>query len=131
QTLDFLMPAWRPGRYQILDFAGAVSRVGARDAAGNELAVRKTGKGAWRVQTGGAEGRVVTLGYDVYANELSLRSRHVDDTHAYLDGSAIFMLVDGRRDQPQRVELELPAGWQVATGLDPLPGAARTFVAPS
>lgn len=126
--LDFTLPTWRPGRYIILDFAGDLRNVQARDAAGNALALHKVDKTTWRVATGGAD--AVTLSYDVYANELELRARHVDDTHAFLDGSSVFMLVEGRRREPQVVRIDAPEGWQAHTGLDASPDAPNTFVAP-
>ena len=40
----------------------------------------------WRI--GNAGGGPVTVTYELYGNELGRRSRHIDDSHAYLDASA-------------------------------------------
>ena len=45
----------------------------------------KTDKGTWRVTT--KPGDAVTVQYELYANMLGERTRHIDDTHAYLDAS--------------------------------------------
>jgi predicted metalloprotease with PDZ domain len=126
--LDFTLPTWRPGRYIILDLAGALRNVHARDASGTALPLRKVDKTTWRVGATGVDS--VTLSYDLYANELDARTRHVDDTHAFLSGSSVFMLVEGRRGEPQVVRVDGPDEWRARTGLDASPDSADTFVAP-
>ena len=127
--MDFILPTWRPGRYVVLDFAGDVSHVVAYDSEGNELPLAKRDKTPWRVTTRGIER--VRLRYQLYANELSKRTRHVDDSHAFLSGSSVFMLVEGRRDVPVRVVVEAPDGWKISSGLDSSPGEPYTLVAPT
>src|ERR1700748_1054091 len=41
-VLDLKMPAWMPGYYQLLDYAGKVENFNARDGAGRELGWEKT-----------------------------------------------------------------------------------------
>lgn len=127
--LDFILPTWRPGRYEILDFAGVLTRVRARDGAGGPLALHKRDKTTWRVSTGGAA--EVSVAYDIYANELEARTRHVDETHAFLSGSSVFLLPDGRRDAPHVVRIHAPPDWQIACGLDAAPGQPGVLVAPN
>lgn len=88
ETCEVMLPAWRPGRYTILDPAGTVYRVRASNDGGEELPIRKTAKSTWEVETKGAD--VVQVSYTVYANSLGDRTRHVDPTHAFLSGSAVF-----------------------------------------
>ena len=129
EQLDFVLPTWRPGRYLVLDFAGALSRVSATDGEGNALPLRKLDKTTWRVRTNAA--RIVRLRYRIYANELSSRTRHVDDSHAFLSGSIVFMYVRGRRNEPVKLLVDAPPGWRTSTGLDPAPDAPSAFIAPS
>lgn len=112
-----LLPVWRPGRYAILDPASDVRTLAAFDAAGERLAVRKEGKSTWIIATGGAgEVRIV---YDLYANSLGDRTRHVDDTHAFLSGSAVFLLWPEHRGDEHLVRFEsVPGGWAIASGLE-------------
>lgn len=130
RSLDFVMPAWRPGRYEILDPAGSVTGVSARTPDGKPLEIERVDKQTWRVPAVGTPQRVV-LEYRLYANELGLRTRHIDDTHAFLSGSAALMYVDKRRGEPVSLSLDLPTGWRIATGLDAVPGSHNTFAAPS
>ena len=114
-TLDVKMPAWRTGRYQILNLANGISEFAAKDERGRALPWQKVDKSTWRIQRAGTG--PVTVEYDVYANELGLRSRHIDDSHAYLDASAVFMYSDATRADDVAVSLKVPAGWRSFSGL--------------
>jgi predicted metalloprotease with PDZ domain len=128
-TLDVAMPVWRPGRYEVLDPAGGVRDVCAVTSAGRSLPIVKTDKTTWHITTGGAEEVAVT--YCLYANSLGDRTRHVDDTHAFLSGATVFFHVPDRRKDPLLVNIEAPASWKIATGLECEPGNPRKLLAPN
>lgn len=119
------LPAWIPGSYMIRDFARNIVWLKAfcDDAP---LDVAKVDKQTWRcVPCAGT----LTLRYQVYAWDLSVRSAHLDTTHGYFNGTSVFLSVHGREQQPCAVEIVPPHGeqyenWRVATTL-PLDGAAR------
>lgn len=124
--LTLHLPTWRPGKYQILDLSGSLSRVEAADANGEPLTVRKTEKSTWKVTV--PRRGAVSVRYSVYANELGLRTRHVDASHAFLSGSSVFLYSPSTRDLPVRVELDLPDGWRIAGGLEK--SAENAVIAP-
>jgi predicted metalloprotease with PDZ domain len=124
-SIEFVLPAWRPGRYAILDPAGGVREVRARGEEGRALVVSKVDKSTWRVQAEGS--RVVTMEYRVYANALGDRTRHADDTHAFISPTGVLMFVPDRRALPVTISVEAPEGWRTATGLD---SANGLFTAP-
>ncbi|MCC6909828.1 MAG: M61 family metallopeptidase [Phycisphaerales bacterium] len=129
ETVEFILPVWRPGRYAVLDPAGTVREVRASDAAtGEGLPVEKVRKNAWSVRTQGAKS--VRLDYRVYANSLADRTRHVDDTHAFLSPSSVFVYVPQRRDDPLVVRVQAPEDWDIATGLESDPNDPRSLIAP-
>ena len=113
--LDVKMPAWRSGRYTILDLANGVRRFAATDAAGHALPWEKVDKSTWRVHL--EQPTAIRIGYELYANELGLRTRHIDDSHAFLDASAVFMYADPYRADDVSVALNVPQGWQSFSGL--------------
>src|SRR2546428_5026671 len=125
--MDVAMPVWRPGRYEVLDPAAGVRDVRAVTSAGNSLPIVKTDKTTWHITTGGAEEVAVT--YRVYANSLGDRTRHVDDTHAFLSGATVFFQVPVRLKDPVLVNIEAPASWKFATGLECVPGNPRKLLA--
>jgi predicted metalloprotease with PDZ domain len=127
--LDVAMPVWRPGRYEVLNPAGAVRNVQAVTSAGHSLPIEKTDKTTWHITTAGA--KEVTVTYRVYANSLGDRTRHVDDTHAFLSGATVFFHVPDRLKDPILINVEAPAAWKIATGLECVPGHPRKLLAPN
>ncbi|MEC9319815.1 MAG: M61 family peptidase, partial [Pseudomonadota bacterium] len=55
------------------------------------------------------------------------RSRHIDDSHAYLDASAVFMYADAYRAEPVTVSLDVKDDWRSVSGMES--EGAHTFVA--
>ncbi|PWF47588.1 M61 family peptidase [Massilia glaciei] len=100
----------------------------AVNAKGQALAVSKTDKGTWQVAT--RPGDAVTVSYEVYANALGERTRHIDDTHAYLDASGVFVYAAPFRAEPVKVKLDVPAGWKSRSGMEP-GDCGHCFVAPN
>lgn len=120
-SLDVHLPVWRPGRYEVLDTAGTLRQVTASDNTGNPLTIEKTQKASWRIATKGTGD--VRVQYQVYANALGNRTRHVDDTHAFLSGASVFMYCHERRNVPCLVRIQLPPTdpaskpWTIGCGL--------------
>jgi predicted metalloprotease with PDZ domain len=112
--LTFFLPVWAPGSYLVREFARHVEAFSA-EAGGREARARKVRKNAWHVAHEGA--RAVTIRYRLWANELSVRTNHVDATHAFLNGAATFMAVEGFEAAPCTVHVDAPDGWRVATAL--------------
>lgn len=125
-TLDVKMPAWRTGRYTILNLANGVSRFAATGADGSPLRWQKIDKSTWRIHR--PAGTPVKVSYEIYGNELGLRTRHIDDSHAYLNASAIFMYADRFRGDRVSVSLTVPQGWQAFSGMEK--SAPLRFTAP-
>jgi len=128
--LDFIMPAWRPGRYVIFDFAGGVQEFSAHAGRSDTtpLPWRKLDKATWRVETKGLP--AVTVRYKVYANEFRERTRGLNDQHGFVSGTAVFMYVEKFRRLPLTLQVEPFSNWHVTTGLDHVPGMTNLFQAP-
>ncbi len=109
------MPAWSPGSYLVREYARHVTGVEARDGAGRRLRVRRVSKDRWRVDGGGVG--PVRVSWSLYANDLTVRANHVDDTHAFVQPPAAFLFPEGMEDRPLTVEVRAPRGWEVATSL--------------
>jgi predicted metalloprotease with PDZ domain len=119
-TPRLLLPVWRPGRYLIQNYAANV-----REWGGSHR-VWKDAKSAWRVDA--RAGEAVTVTYRYYAGVLDAGSSFLDDDEAYLNGTNLFMLVDGLRAEEHRLTIAAPAEWRIETQL-PREGDGQTFVA--
>lgn len=117
-SYDFVMPSWTPGSYLIREFARHVQEFAALDAASQQpLRWRKHSKNTWRVDPPAGGGGIL-LRYKVYANELTVRTSHLDTSHGYFNGANLFAYLDGQRKHPAALTVVTPyPDWKVATGL--------------
>jgi predicted metalloprotease with PDZ domain len=115
EAIELSLPVWTPGSYLVREFARHLEAVSAVDPQGRPLPVERLDKHRWRVGTGGAA--TATVCWKVYANELTVRTSHLDATHGFVSPAGVFLAVRGREAEPHRVAVTLPAGWQAATAL--------------
>ncbi len=129
QYVDFRLPIWRPGRYVVMNQAQSIREFNAFGDEGRPLKSEKIDKSTWRVALEGST--TARIAYRVYCNSLADRTRHVDDTHAFLDGATIFMYTNETRGLPCWLTINKPADWRIACGLNPLSKGGDTLVAPN
>ena len=112
----FMLPTWIPGSYMIREFARNIIGVSAY-AAGKPAPIKKIDKCTWACAPCAGP---LTLRYEVYAWDMSVRAAHLDDTHGFFNGSSVFLLPLGFRDQSCELEILAPdnkADWKIATAL--------------
>ena len=126
KSLTINMPVWRTGRYEVLPIADGVRLFKATDSQGNELDWHRTASGEWQVSL--LKPTSVTVNYQVYANQLGDRLRHIDRTHAYLDASGIFVYSPSFRHDAVKVNLAVPEEWKSYSGMKP-GTKAHSFIA--
>lgn len=112
---DLVMPSWTPGSYLIREFARNVVQFEATDGARNPVPWHKADKHTWRV--GAPADGTLRARWVINADELTVRTSHVDATHASIIGAGVFMYVDGRQGEPAEVHVHPPQGWRVTTAL--------------
>jgi predicted metalloprotease with PDZ domain len=113
---ELVLPVWTPGSYLVREFARHLEGVAAADGEGRPLPVERRDKHRLVVRARGAARAI--LRYRVYANELSVRTCHVDGTHGFVNGAAVFPYVPGREGERHVLEVRPPPGWRVATALE-------------
>lgn len=121
------LPNWIPGSYMIRDFSRHVGTVRGTDSDGRPVVVRKVAKSEWVCEP--VQGPL-TLAYEVYAWDLSVRGAHLDQTHGFFNGTSVFLAVAGQEHLPHQVSIDAPAGtegWRVATSLPRLGAAPLGF----
>jgi predicted metalloprotease with PDZ domain len=123
--LELLMPIWTPGAYEVRTWGRNVGALAAvDDGSGRALEARRTGPSTFRVR-GHAPGATVRVSYEVYAPALTDDGTHVDEGHALVNGTSLFLLARGRERAPHRVTIVAPVGWRVACALDGGDGELR------
>jgi predicted metalloprotease with PDZ domain len=129
RSITFKMPAWRTGRYMILDFSGGVQQFSAVDEKNQPMQFRKIDKDSWTVEKGNSKS--VKVMYKVYANEFNLRTRELNTEHAFVDPLSVFMYVEELKNKPLELTVKPFGDWKVTTGLEEVSGKSFTFKAPN
>lgn len=101
--IDLKMAAWNPGSYLIREFAKNVEQVSAQSGNAN-LPISKVSKNTWRVALQPGI-KTVQVHYQVYANELSVRTSFLDDVHGYINPASVLMYVAKWAKQPQELSI--------------------------
>lgn len=117
---SFALPAWIPGSYLIRDFARHITHIRA-ELAGRRIPLDKIDTHTWKTPPL-KPNQALRLSYEVYAWDLSVRGAHLDETHAFFNGTSVFLRVLGQEDRPCVVDIQAPVGegfkaWRVATTL--------------
>ena len=123
----FMLPVWIPGSYMVREFARNIVTLRAVNEAGRKVRVEKTDKQTW--QAAPVNGPL-TLRYEVYAWDMSVRAAHLDDTTGFFNATSVFLAAVGHEDAPCLVDIQKPAGpayrsWRVATALPEARGTRR------
>jgi predicted metalloprotease with PDZ domain len=123
----FMLPVWIPGSYMIREFARNIVTLRAFNEAGRKVRIEKTDKHSWQAAPVNGE---LTLRYEVYAWDMSVRAAHLDDTTGFFNGTSVFLAAIGHEDAQCVVDIQKPAGpayrsWRVATALPEARGTKR------
>ena len=103
ESITLSLPTWTPGSYLIREYSKHLNLVKAKDENGTPLSVEKIRKNKWKINKGNA--KKVTVNYEVYAFELTVRTSFLDLTHGYLNGTNVFMYPEGHKDLGGRLTI--------------------------
>ena len=114
----FAMPAWIPGSYMIRDYAKHVVTARA-ESDGRDVALAKLDKSRWQAA---ATERELTLVLEIFAHDESVRGAHLDQTHAFFNGTCMFPAVVGQEHAACELDIRAPEKtvgkhWRVATSM--------------
>lgn len=115
---ELWLPTWIPGSYLIREFSKHIESVKASDEAGRLLTIKKTEKNRWRLFN--TDHELITVEYDVYAYDLSVRGAYVDQTRLYVNPACVCLGLIDQEQAACELELFLPdelKHFQIATGL--------------
>jgi predicted metalloprotease with PDZ domain len=117
-SIELTMAVWTPGSYMVREYARHLEQVTAQTPDGQRLAIDKSRKNRWQIQTNGAD--PVHVAYRVYGREMSVRTNWVEADFALLNGAPTFLTLANAGGRPHEVQLLLPEGWKTSiTGLPP------------
>ncbi|MEN9968088.1 MAG: hypothetical protein RIR94_258 [Bacteroidota bacterium] len=113
--LQLELPSWRPGRYEIGNFAKNIKGFKAFGADKQPLPFEKTAKDTWKIATKGQQ--QISISYNYYAAELNAGSTFLDPKQLYINPVNCFFYDAQQTEQPYQLQLHIPAEWQIASAL--------------
>ncbi len=109
------LPSWRPGRYELGDFAKKIQYFRVHDINGKLLKFKKTGKDTWLVFTPDVSKLVVL--YNYYSNDLNAGSTYLDEKQLYVNPVNCCLYIPNRIDEHCAVEIKTPDDYKIACAL--------------
>lgn len=110
------LPAWRPGRYELGNFAKNIQRFKVFDFEGSPLKFQKITKDTWKVSTPNVSN--VFVEYNYYANELNAGSTYLDEKQLYVNPVNCCLYVPSRMAEPCLIDLHVPDDYKIACSLE-------------
>ena len=118
-SVDVKMAVWTPGSYMVREFSKNIDAVQAIGLDGQPLKVKKVNKNTWRIFNGKV--RDVSIQYNVYAFEMTVRTSFINSDYAVLNGASIFLYPAKMQHLPSTVHLYPYKEWtKVSTVLKPI-----------
>lgn len=114
-TVELQLPTWRPGRYELQNFAKNLQQFGVFDANGSPLSFKKITKDRWLVQTPGVE--KIVIRYNYFATIQNAGSSYTDRHLLYINPVNLCIYAEGRLQEPCTLELDIPDNYVIACGL--------------
>jgi predicted metalloprotease with PDZ domain len=115
--LALKFPVWTPGSYLVREYVRHLQDFTVSDGiTQSRLTFQKVSKNHWQISTQSVE--IINITYRIYANDLTVRTNHLDDSHGFFTGAALFFYIPGFEACPLTLTVIPPApAWQIATVL--------------
>jgi len=110
------LPSWRPGRYELGNFAKNVRNFEVFDEKNQRLSFQKANKDCWAVET--KEINRITINYNFFANTINAGSSYLDVRQLYVNPVNCCVYTNEIFNLPVTVKLNVPEHWEVATSME-------------
>ncbi len=122
ETLKVFLPSWSPGSYLMREYARHIRWIQVTQANGEVLFHTQLAKGIWEIDWRKGpvlkRERTIDVTYEIYCRELTVRTSHVDASHAFLHGPSYLMGILDHKLQAPSIEFRFPPSWsKLSTGL--------------
>jgi len=109
------LPAWRPGRYELGNFAKNIQKFNAYNSNGELLKSMKITKDCWEIE--GGDSKFVTIKYNYYANQLNAGSTYLDEEQLYVNPVNCLVYKENNIDEVCSLRIEVPKNYKIGIAL--------------
>lgn len=113
------LPVWIAGSYLVREFSKHLQNLSASQGKA-AVVITQLDKSSWQIAC--QANQALTLRYEVYAFDNSVRTAWLDSQRGFFNGTSLCLRVHGQEEQTHQLTLSndgLPSDWQVATALRP------------
>lgn len=109
------LPTWRPGRYELGNFAKNIKGFAVKSNQTEQLAFKKESTHCWKVS--GICGNSIVVQYQYYTSVLDAGSSWVDDNQLYINPVNCLMYTQEHKELTATINMDVPENYEIATGL--------------
>lgn len=114
--IELHLPTWRPGRYELGNFAKNIKRVDVFDENKKVLNYHKTSNNTWYIESNGS--KLITVTYSYYTSEINAGNCFADENQLYINPVHLCMYEESKINKPHVVDLEIPDSYKIITSLE-------------
>ena len=115
ETIELQLPAWRPGRYELANYAQKLRFLKVVGSSGRSIHLQKITKDRWSFTS--QEAGSHRIQYQYHASQMDAGGSWSDDEQFYINFINLAFQVIGREEEEITVRLGLPENYQIATAL--------------
>jgi predicted metalloprotease with PDZ domain len=115
EQTTFRIPAWRPGRYELGNFAKNVKNLRVFDDQNKRLEVKKTNKDTWVIDSSST--KMIRVEYSYYAAELNAGSTFLSPDLLYVNPVNCCIYTTDQADEELSINLSIPDNWKIACSM--------------
>ena len=132
-NLNFFLPRWSPGSYLMREYSRNISGLKAESLNGEPLFIEQTDISTFHLDFNHKNFKSTSsqfkISYYVFCHELTVRTSHVDDSHAFLHLPTLLMGVLNEHFSDPTVEVIFPKTWsKITTGLKDISVKREVFL---
>ena len=116
EQIEIFLPSWRPGRYEIANFAKNIRGFKVFNEKNQLVPFIKNSKDSWIINAG--KSKSLNIKYQYYSNELNAGSTFVSETMLYVNPVNCFIYTKEHIDDSIEIDLKIPEDWKIATSLN-------------
>jgi predicted metalloprotease with PDZ domain len=109
------LPAWRPGRYELGNFAKNIQRFAAFDENNHNLHFEKISKDCWKIYTKSV--KQLRVSYNYYAAEINAGSSYLDEQQLYVNPVNCCMYNTEAINEKGNLIINVPSDYKIAIAL--------------
>ena len=115
EKIQFQLSAWRPGRYELADFAQNIINWQAYNEKDEKLSFKKITKDLWEVECENCN--EIKIIYNFYANQLDAGACFLDEYQLYINPVHCMFYITDRMNDEYRLNMNLPNDYTIASSM--------------